>query len=107
MLLQIAFTASSSSFWRRPVMKTWAPSLTKSFAAAKPIPEVPPVITATFPCNLSIVVTPVESWCGRLGYERQGCLRAIDVVLHRGRSTHPDRPDNFSVHFDGKPSSPG
>src|SRR6266852_2714674 len=42
----------------------------------------------------------------RVGYERQGCSRAIDVVLHRGRPTHPDRPDNFSVHLNGKPSSP-
>src|SRR6266446_643536 len=33
-------------------MKTNAPSLTKSFAAANPIPVVPPVITATFPFNL-------------------------------------------------------
>src|ERR1700688_577172 len=41
-------------------MKTSAPSLTKSFAAAKPIPVVPPVMTATFPCNLPIVVTPVS-----------------------------------------------
>ncbi len=35
----------------------------------------------------------------RLGYERQGCHRAIDVVLHRGRPAQPDRPDNFSVHL--------
>src|SRR6266446_726088 len=40
------------------------------------------------------------------GYERQGRTRAIDVVLHRGRSAHPDRPDNFSVHLNGEPSSP-
>jgi hypothetical protein len=38
----------------------------------------------------------------RIGYERQSSLRAIDVVLHRGRSAHPDRPDNFSVHLNGK-----
>src|SRR6266436_6254609 len=42
----------------------------------------------------------------RIGYERQGCSRTIDIVLHRGRSAHPDRPDNFSVHLDGKPSTP-
>ena len=39
-------------------------------------------------------------------YERQGCSRAIDVVLHRGRPAHSDRPDNFSVDLDGKPSTP-
>src|SRR5579872_1810052 len=51
-LLPIAVTASSSSFFRRPVTKTYAPSLTKSCAVANPMPSVPPVITATFPCNL-------------------------------------------------------
>src|ERR1700736_3991146 len=35
-------------------MKTHAPSLTKRCAVANPIPSVPPVITATFPCNLPI-----------------------------------------------------
>src|SRR6202040_2519391 len=42
----------------------------------------------------------------RIGYERQGCFRAIDVVLHRGRTAQPDRPDNFSVHLNGKSSTP-
>src|SRR4029077_18111760 len=45
-LLPIAFTASSSSLGRRPVMKTYAPSLANSFAVAKPIPSVPPVMRA-------------------------------------------------------------
>jgi hypothetical protein len=39
----------------------------------------------------------------RIGYEREGCSRAIDVVLHRGRPAQPDRPDNFSVHLNGNP----
>src|SRR5258707_833539 len=42
----------------------------------------------------------------RIGYERQGCSRAIDVVLHRGRTAQPDRSDNFSVHLNGKPPTP-
>src|ERR1700732_1049375 len=42
----------------------------------------------------------------RIGYERQGCFRAIDVVLHRGRPAYSDGPDNFSVHLNGKPSTP-
>src|SRR5229473_5057184 len=60
-LSPIAFTASSSSLWRRPVMKTQAPSLTKSFAMARPIPSVPPVMTATFPRNLLIVFSAVTA----------------------------------------------
>src|SRR5258706_16426135 len=58
MFVPITFTASSSSFWRRPVMKTWAPSLTKSFAVANPIPSVPPVMTATFPSSFLAIVFP-------------------------------------------------
>src|ERR1700674_3641957 len=54
----IAFTASSSSFWRRPVMKTYAPSLTKSFAVASPIPSVPPVTTAILPSSFLGIVFP-------------------------------------------------
>src|SRR5271169_1388635 len=42
----------------------------------------------------------------RIGYERQGCSRAIDVVLHRGRPAQADRADYLSVHLDWKPSSP-
>src|SRR5713226_8789748 len=57
-LLPIVFTASSSSFWRRPVMKTYAPSLTKSFAVANPIPSVPPVMTATLSSSLLGIVFP-------------------------------------------------
>src|SRR6267378_4540289 len=56
--LPIVFTASSSSFWRRPVMKTYAPSLTKSFAVDNPIPSVPPVMTATFPSSFLAIVFP-------------------------------------------------
>src|SRR6266850_834507 len=55
-LSPMVFTASSSSFWRRPVMKTYAPSLTKSFAVANPIPSVPPVMTATLPSSLLGIV---------------------------------------------------
>src|SRR5260370_11229073 len=60
-LLPIAVAASSSSFWRRPVMKTYAPPLTKSCDVANPIPSVPPVITPTFPCNLPIAISPLNA----------------------------------------------
>src|SRR5260370_2707887 len=39
-------------------------------------------------------------------YERYGCSRAIDVVLHRGRPAYSDRPDNFYVQLNGEPSTP-
>src|ERR1700722_20384824 len=36
-------------------MKTKAPSLMKRFAAARPMPVAPPVITATFPSSFPII----------------------------------------------------
>src|SRR6185295_19610631 len=53
-----------------------------------------------------IMVAPLLLSRHRIGYERQGCSRAIDVILHCWRSAQPDRPDNFSVHLDGKPPTP-
>ena len=42
----------------------------------------------------------------RVGYEHQGCSRAIDVVLHGGCPAYANGPDNFPVHRNGKPSTP-
>jgi hypothetical protein len=43
-------------------MNTKAPSRTKSFAVANPMPEVPPVMTATFPANFFIIWYPLGSY---------------------------------------------
>src|ERR1700733_6147307 len=51
-LIEFPLATARDEDWRRPVMKTYAPSLTKSCAVANPMPSVPPVMTATFPCNL-------------------------------------------------------
>src|SRR3984885_11925159 len=48
--------ASFSSFSRRPVITTCAPSSTKRLAVAKPIPLLAPVMTATLPSSFFIVV---------------------------------------------------
>ena len=37
---------------------------------------------------------------------RHGLLQKYVEILHRGRPAQPDRPDNFSVHLNGKPSTP-
>src|SRR4029077_4018858 len=42
-------------------MKTYAPSLTKSFAVANPIPSVPPVTTAVLPSSLADIVFSVAA----------------------------------------------
>src|SRR5580704_13347952 len=49
-------------------MKTKAPSLTKSFAVANPIPSVPPVMTATLPSSFLGIVFPC-SWRVLMGVE--------------------------------------
>src|SRR5260370_19592213 len=49
-------------------MKTYAPSLTKSFAVANPIHSVPPVMTATLPSSLLGIVFPC-SCRARMGVE--------------------------------------
>ena len=41
-----SFAAASSVAWLRPVMTTLAPSATNSFAVARPMPLLPPVINA-------------------------------------------------------------
>jgi hypothetical protein len=54
--LSACATAASSAAWQRPVMKTYAPAATKRWAAANPMPLLPPVMTATLPVRLSVVV---------------------------------------------------
>src|SRR4029077_2558593 len=48
------------SFWRRPVIKIYAPSLANSFAVANPIPSVPPVIRAILSLSLLDISFSVE-----------------------------------------------
>src|SRR3984885_6179110 len=49
------------------------------------------------------MVAPLLFSTALLSRHRTG---SIDVVLHHGRPAQPDRPDNFSVHLNGKPSTP-
>src|SRR5216684_4022831 len=46
--LPIALTAAASSVSRRPVIKTYAPSFTNCCAVARPMPLLPPVMSAIF-----------------------------------------------------------
>ena len=48
---RMAAATSSSGATRRAVIITFAPSFANNFAVAAPTPELPPVITATFPSN--------------------------------------------------------
>jgi hypothetical protein len=53
----IALTAASSWVFLRPKIYTNAPSATNFFADARPMPVVPPVITAILPSSLPIEVS--------------------------------------------------
>ena len=53
----MSLTASPSLSLRRPVMKTYAPSLTKSLAVARAMPEVAAVMTATFPSSFAMCLS--------------------------------------------------
>src|SRR5919106_1415141 len=61
-LLPISFTARASSESRRPVMKTYAPSLTNCFAVARPMPPLPPVMSAIFPSSLPIYFSLLDNF---------------------------------------------
>src|SRR5690242_4275324 len=71
------------------------------------MPVRPPVIKTTW-----LFIEFLLDWLTsslnrrRIGYERQGCSRAIDVILHCGRPADPDCPDKFAVHLYRKPSTP-
>src|SRR6266436_1017098 len=69
------------------------PSCANARAVARPIPVRAPVIKTT---RVFISALLKVQKC-------KGCSCAIDIVLH---CRHPDRPDNFSVYLNGKPSTP-
>src|SRR6202051_4169133 len=70
---------SFSSFSRRPVITTRAPSSTNRLAVANPIPLLPPVMTATLPSSFFIIFFPCL-YVGRHGAAAGSELRkaAID-----------------------------
>src|ERR1700737_4114613 len=55
-LRPISLTAAASSGPRRPVMNTYAPSPTNSFAVARPIPLLPPVTSAILPSSFPMLL---------------------------------------------------
>src|SRR6202140_1834606 len=67
-----------------------------------------PAVDAAMCCDNGTKEIGHESLLSRhcIGYDSQSRSRAVDVVLHRGRSAQADRPDNLSVHLDGKSATP-
>src|SRR5258707_2290353 len=81
----MSFTASSSLSWRRPVMKTYAPSSTKSLAVASAMPEVAAVMTATFPSSFPITVL-LSLWTECLAQAAAGADKLAGDPLGVARS---------------------
>src|SRR5246127_4362945 len=62
----ISLTASSRASWRRPEMKTWAPSSTNNLAPASAIPLDPPVITTTLPSSFPMTTPSIDYLAGEV-----------------------------------------
>src|ERR1700756_5159117 len=62
----ISLTASSRASWRRPEMKTWAPSSTNNLAPASAIPLDPPVITTTLPSSFPTITPSGDHLAGEV-----------------------------------------
>src|SRR5580704_15171667 len=71
--------ASFSSFSRRPVITTWAPSSTKRLAVAKPIPLLPPVMTATLPSSFFMIFCPSFCVVFVLKFEKHGTVPGSEL----------------------------
>src|ERR1700738_2126212 len=69
---------SAPSASRRPEMTTFAPCSAKATAVALPIPEVPPVINATFSANDVFIV--VRSFRNLNDYDVGAMLRHPSVL---------------------------
>src|SRR5258706_4516380 len=76
--------ASSSVCWSRPVMTTRAPCSLNSFAVARPMPELPPVIMATLPSNLPILFLFLScfAFCSTLA--RRSLRRVLGQTFQNG-----------------------
>src|ERR1700687_4865338 len=113
-------TAASSASCRRPKMKTKAPSSMKRFAAARPMPVAPPVITAVFPFSLlmSCILSCILRWsCTEAGnclledkqYSRvyvfgdgRALLRSPNLLSIRPKRGAAVGPDNRHLQNDAR-----
>src|SRR6267378_3119401 len=97
----ISLTAAANSGSRRPVMKTCAPSLTNCFAVAKPMPLLPPVMSAVFPTSLFMCSAPLikTSDCEDVAALLEAVLERLPDDGGRGRTGDGLRE---GVHFRGQ-----
>src|SRR5579862_3377780 len=75
----ISWTAASNRFWSRPVIATRAPSSTKRFAVASPMPLDPPVMKARLPDNFMERLPRYRVHHETAIYQRQLTLGEVSV----------------------------
>src|SRR3989442_15243560 len=96
--LPISFTAAANSGSRRPVMKTYAPSFTNCLAVARPMPLLPPVMSASFPSSLPMYFSLGEArrssdrWYGAAIYH-------VFAPVNRGCPVRNQEGDQFRDLF--------
>src|SRR4030095_13765289 len=83
----ISATTCAPSFSRRPVNTTFAPARANAIAVAFPIPEVPPVTSATFPVNpLFISFSLCPNLFVHCEHDAEAYLAAVHVFVSFARS---------------------
>src|SRR5258708_15704557 len=92
----ISLTAAASSESRRPVMNTYAPSLTNRFAVARPMPLLPPVMRASFPSSLPISLS-FESFSSELFAGDRAVLQPRRLAVVGDRDPLEDRAQGAGV----------
>src|SRR5690349_11063882 len=88
-LLPISLTAAASSGSRRPVMNTYAPAPTNSFAVARPIPLLPPVTSTILPSSFPMLLR-LPSY-EHLGLAESLTLAWVGMRVAEIRSLHDHR----------------
>src|SRR5437879_21743 len=88
----ISATTCAPSFSRRPVNTTLAPARANAIAVALPMPEVPPVTSATFPSNFPffIFVPFILLVCNSSAHredDAEADLAAVHLFVGFGRAT--------------------
>src|SRR5882757_2099699 len=79
-----SFAAASSVAWLRPVITTFAPSATNSFAVASPMPLLPPVINAVLFASLM----SASRCCAQRGcIIKLHCLRRLSGLILQPHKT--------------------
>src|SRR5712664_1576003 len=92
----ISSTTCAPSFSRRPVRTTLAPARANSIAVVLPMPEVPPVTSATFPVSFPLfILFPFTLWFSLVRCRDLGCGSRAIRLFERRLHANFDRGQSF------------